>query len=115
MTDMFLFAGLYWRALDGRHGSEPVKDVKSIRAVEYPCNFDLMAIFDCQQRRVNMLIKFQACLVLFGPSYGALKRLKVFHRDQNLFACLQLSLQFNARAHIGCVTQYSINFANTVI
>ena len=87
----------------------------TIIAIKNPLTLDLPAIFDGQQRRVNKLIKYQASSVLFRPGYGSQKWLKVFDRDQNLFALLQFGLQLDAYALFGYISQYGIRLANTFI
>jgi hypothetical protein len=112
---MALFARLNRWALDVRYGFEPVKDVIPIRGTKYSFSLELVAIFYRQERRVNKLIKLQAGSMLLRPSYGAPKRIKISDRDQNLFALVQFSLQLDAGAPLGHISQYCINLENAVI
>lgn len=112
---MALFARLNRWAPDVRHGFEPVKDVIPIRGTKYSFSLGLAAILDRQQRRVNKLIKLQACSMLLRPSYSAPKWFNISDRDQNLFAFVQFSLQLDAGAPLGYISQYCINLENAVI
>lgn len=112
---MALFARLNRWALDVRHGFEPVKDVIPIRGTKYPFSLDQVAIFDRQQRRVNKLVKLQAGSILVRPIYGAPKWFKISDCNQNLFALFKFSLQLDAGAPLGYISQYCINLENAVI
>ena len=112
---MPLFARLNRWALYVRHGFKPVKDVIPIHGTKYSFSLYQVAIFDHQQRRVNKLIKLQTGSMLLRPSYGAPKWFKISDRYQNLFALVQFSLQLDAGAPLGYISQYCINLENAVI